>query len=320
MKRIIKIPLFFFLATVFLLGSAFYVVNIYTSAKAKDLGGRTAKHQYTWWGDGNPELLKLGDLLKVNIYTQLQTTGQQFPVGYSTPESYKNGWRLLAVNNPKTTLAAVGTYAPTFITAYEAGLKKENISLRAPDAEWKSFGKFYIGSLAPDSLKEDFRVLKFTYPDAFTLDSFRMERVQKWAEWRRDSIAREENLRNFTTKKYWAEQKVLIEKYRRLISVMSALPDTTLNSYIAMIYAEQNSYNYDEPATEVHQFLVKKKIISQLPETSYQPGIWHIGEYPLDFLFLTARIFHDYPQKWPPRRFLGYASSALQSVEKNVPK
>lgn len=316
-RRILYLPVLF--AVLSLSGLAWKKINLYTTNQTKALAQSTAERAYPWWGNGSPNPIGLGEMLRRNLEVQMEIQEGAFPSD-QTPQGYSSGWRKLAANNPFLLQQAISAYGPVFIKEYEHQLTAQHDSLKRQDSEWRTRGARL--TLNPAVIEQEYRSLRFMLDSTWTLDSFKLHRIQQWQEWQRDSVEFEANLKAFSLKTYWQQQRTVINKYKRLFNELALLSDTELNRYIKAIGTEQTSHGTGVGATEVHAWLLQKGFIQKMPQPDkygyWDREAWHFSKYPVDALFLTARITRDFPN-WTPRNFIWEMQKAIRKIEAVIP-
>ncbi len=292
-------------------------IDIYSEKQIKLIATNLPHYRIN---DGILEPLPLGELLYYNLHTQIDSTlfdgsGQ---AGRETPQSYKDGWRSTIANHPALAYTALSKFGKVFITAYNKEIIYEHNRLSDPKDTSDEYGW-------RQSSRHSGRIKWYQSNDSTDEAAIR--------QWRRDSIKMEHNLSLFSLDSYWYEQHALLDRYQLLIQKLLALDDVQLNKFISAIGKEQKVPEVYSNAAygarvnagkEVHNWLVKEKLIGMLPTSiynysdGYDQGGWYLMNYPCDLLLMTYRISSDYP-KWTPRRFLTEAQKFSYEVEKYIP-
>lgn len=300
------------LATV-LMSAAREVIKIYSEKASSKL----TKELIEWsdWESGRPKPLCLGEMLYRNIHAQ------GFEAASYTPAEYKNGWRTQLADNPKLAYVALKLFGPDIIKRYNAGLKKQADSLRKNGYEkYKN-----LGDINKDLIIKNFRDMQAfnIYPKNWTTDSAISEASKRLAELKIDSVNFKNNLAKFSVKNYWLDQRRVISQYKKLINKLLSLDDKRLYAIIHPILSEQSGRS--PMASSTQKWLLDNQLIQKLPKSSYCPypkegeQAWYLGQYPVDLLLLTARVYQDYPD-WTYRAFLTEANQFTTELEKIIPQ
>jgi len=199
-----------------------------------------------------------------------------YGAGNNTPDSYQNGFRKILANNPDFAFKAFEIYGESLIRA----------------------------------LKADVRMVHN-----------RKKQLPKHSNcnecWRKKQVTCDKNrpyMPNFSSDKFWEQEKELFNKYQSLISYLLTLDDKSLNYFIADIGAGSDKHKHAEEqgAYELKELLIAKGLYKWKNDPN--PSLYDYRSYPGDLLTLTYRVNLNYPE-WTPRKFLQQALRFSNEVE-----
>jgi len=136
----------------------------------------------------------------------------------------------------------------------------------------------------------------------------------------KDGAQRAPIMNQYSSRKYWADQRKMMDRYDKLINALLKLDDSKLNQFVGDI--ENQLWAGSEPS-ELQNWLYSNQLVGALPqsykwgEDPYMGG-WSYSWYPVDLLFLTRRVSRDFPQ-WTPRKFLMEAKWFGDEARKTMP-
>ena len=198
-----------------------------------------------------------------------------YGAGNNTPDSYQNGFRKILANNPDFAFKAFEIYGENLIRA----------------------------------LKADVRMVHN-----------RKKQLPKHSNcnecWKKKQVTCDKNrpyMPNFSSDKFWEQEKELFNKYQSLISYLLTLDDKSLNYFIASIGEKWWSTPEEQGAYELKELLIEKGLYKWKGDP--RPGLHNYASYPGDLLTLTYRVNLNYPE-WTPRKFLQQALKFSNEVEK----
>jgi len=314
-----------------LTGTAAVTFSLYSESQVNELARRVAITNCT---SGEIKPFSLGDLLSNNFVLHLELdpdwinfrtsyaldniyyNGRNDSMNLKTQEllqekrylSYKDGWRKIVIKNPMLLYSGLSLYGKKFIENYNKTLmEKRDYLLYSPGASWKFSGIEIYGKMTHEKATElasrnKKQFLGRTYsglPNDTIPDSIYFEWAKRVEQETLDSLKTGEYLKNFSLKKHWDKERVLIDRYQNLIIQLLSLPDEKLNGFIR------------KPDTIFYNWMIKKNLVKKI-DIAYQL------RYPNDLLLLTQRIWFEYPE-WTPRTFLNEALKFSNEVEKILP-
>lgn len=308
---------------------AFKVASFYTKEKVKKLANETANRSCAWYYQYKvPRPVNLAELLYSNIHSNVDDSNQL--AGQSTPQSYKNGWRLTMVNHPEYLHQGLLLYGKYFMSEYKTSIENHYKELLSTNASWR-FPPPWTEDTTEDSVYVVIHIETTTslgtnhIPRSMATEEEKQLSVRQKKErfqahlvrWHEDSVRFAKELSTFSLANYWKEQKAIFSNYRVLVKKLLLLPSDTLNSYIKLAGDE---FNY-EGMMPLLKWLQKEKFIPIIPK-SYSDdatwNTWHCWYFPDDLLLLTFRVNRDYPQ-WSPKKFLMEVDKISAEAENLIP-
>jgi len=282
------------ISTIFLF-SGFVFINsadLYTKKQIYQFSERLISKKYSafsskyrkekWNGD---RVIYLANILYSNIHINKPLDAASgydkvsrswgYRAGDATPKSYQDGFRKILANNPDFAFKAFEIYGENLIRA----------------------------------LKADVRMVHN-----------RKKQLPKHSNcnecWKKKQVTCDKNrpyMPNFSSDKFWEQEKELFNKYQSLISYLLTLDDKSLNYFIASIGEKWWSTPEEQGAYELKELLIEKGLYKWKDDP--RPGLHNYESYPGDLLTLTYRVNLNYPE-WTPRKFLQQALKFSNEVEK----
>lgn len=336
----LKRTLYLFSALVILCSAAIIVADLYTKDKIDKLcNGLVGSYSYSY---GNikspssiPEPLYLGEVLYSNIYAHAKE-GERISAGPYTPDHYKMGFRDMLAKNPKLAYQAWDMYKGYFFEQFNGKMdelhtkmseKANEMTYGVDTSHYMSRYKYVEDENGKSKrITRDVPVAIYTYKHYVKDGEMRTVKDGEHKHIYYPLGSLRDSLNNYDIKRYWKQQKVVMQQYQKLSLALSKLDEKTLQIYMSEVDAQFSCYSRDDDFGKVHDWLVKEGLMPAKPEAGYdwkgdviKDGRWSFWVYPIDLLFLAVRIHKDYPTTWPYKRFFKEVYDFSGHVIKDLP-
>ncbi len=327
-------------AVVILCSAALLVADLYTKDKIDKLcDGLVGSYSYSYGNIKSPSSvpgpLYLGEVLYSNIYAHAKE-GERISAGPYTPEHYKSGFRDMLAKNPKLAYEAWDLYKDYFFEQFNNKMDALNAKAtqKAQDMKYGVDTSHYMSRYkyvedengSSKRITRDAPVAIYTYKHYVKDGEMRTVKDGEHSHIYYPLGSLRDSLANYDTKRYWKQQKVVMQQYQKLSLALSKLDEKTLQEYMTEIDAQFSNYGRKDDYGKVHTWLVKEGLMPEKPEDGYEwtgdaikDGSWNYWVYPIDLLFLAVRIHKDYPSLWPYKRFFKEVNTFSGHVIKDLP-